>query len=151
MRLIRICGFERDRQKRSKPIAFENDVIQFENNFEIRSQPFEIGAASLGSESFDLDFTSPPFFDYEMYNPNNPNYVDWIEDFYVPLVRESARCVKKGGFVGLYIGDTSAGKIEDFLKNRVSKISDLSFVLEVRFMSVMSEKSRGIYFYSVTN
>ena len=128
-------------------ILFEKEIIRFENGFEIHSLPFEVGSLGLQSESFDIAFTSPPFFDYEMYNPNNPDYKDWIEDFYVPLVKESARCVKRGGYVGLYIGDTSAGRIEDFLRERVSKITDLSFVFEIGFMGLYSEKPRGILFY----
>jgi hypothetical protein len=53
-----------------------------------------LGALELKTESFDLVFTSPPFFDYEMYNPSNPQYKNWINEFYHPLFLQSCRCVK---------------------------------------------------------
>lgn len=82
-----------------------NDYISFDNNFHIYSQPFEIGAKALKDNSFDLIFTSPPFFDYEMYNPNNPEYKNWIDEFYKPLFIESCRVVKEGGHVCIHIGN----------------------------------------------
>lgn len=78
--------------------------LVFSNSFEVRTQPFEVGALALESNSFDLVFTSPPFFDYEMYNPNNPQYVDWIEQFYKPLFIQACRCVKPGHHFGIHIG-----------------------------------------------
>jgi hypothetical protein len=77
--------------------------LQFANGFEIRSQPFEVGSLSLSSGSFDLVFTSPPFFDYEMYNPDNPDYTDWISEFYVPLMQQSYRCVRPGIFITINV------------------------------------------------
>jgi hypothetical protein len=109
----------------------DNEKILFSNSFTIYSLPFEVGAAQLQSESFDLVFTSPPFFDYEMYSDNNPKYRDWINDFYKPLFIESCRCVKRGKHVAIHIGDTSAGNIESFLKEEVHKICDLKLVFKI--------------------
>ncbi len=78
--------------------------IHFSNDFEIHSLPFEIGSKMFADESFDIAFTSPPFFDYEMYNPSNPQYKDWIEEFYTPLFQQVCRLVKSGGFFGIHIG-----------------------------------------------
>ena len=73
----------------------------------MHSLPFEVGAPLLVADnSCDLVFTSPPFFDYEMYHPGNPQYRDWLTDFYEPLFVQAARCVKPHGFVCIHIGDT---------------------------------------------
>lgn len=100
--------------------------MAFSNSYEIHSQPFEIGAVNMPSESVDFIFTSPPFFDYEIYSENNPMYSDWITEFYEPLFVQCARIIKTGGYVCMYIGDTSAGKIDLFLQNRVEKICPLT-------------------------
>lgn len=76
---------------------------------------------------FDFAFTSPPFFDYEMYNPKNPSYISWIEDFYVPLFVQSCRLLKNGSYFGIHIGDTSAGAIMPFLMERVQLICDFRY------------------------
>eukprot|EP01041_Mallomonas_annulata_P002435 gene2435-4725_t len=123
------------------------EEMVFDNGFEIRSKPFEIGSLALRDNSFDLVFTSPPFFDYEMYNPNNPEYHDWIKEFYIPLMQQAHRCVKPGKFVAIYIGDTSAGEIDDFMRNQVEKITPLIKSDQIGFRGLASDKVRGIWVY----
>lgn len=122
-------------------------MLSFSNGFECRAQPFEVGSLELPDSSFDLVFTSPPFFDYEMYNPDNPDYVDWIQDFYYPLMQQSCRLVKHGGHVAIYIGDTSAGSIDEFMRNTVEKICPLKIVYMLGFNGLKSKKVRGIWVY----
>lgn len=125
--------------------------LRFSNSFEIHSYPFEIGSLSIPSDSVDLVFTSPPFFDYEMYNPNNPQYRDWISDFYDPFVVHACRCVKPGNYVGIYIGDTSAGNIEDFIRTRVHTICPMDLVFSIGFVGIMSDKVRGVWIFKKKN
>ena len=121
--------------------------LKFNNGFECRTQPFEVGALALPDNSFDVVFTSPPFFDYEMYNPDNPQYVDWIKEFYVPLFVQACRCVKPGHFVCIHIGDTSAGNIEKFLKTEVQRICSLKLVSRVGLHGMMSQKTRTVWIF----
>ena len=125
----------------------EADHLYFDNGFEIHSQPFEIGARNLESDSFDLAFTSPPFFDYEMYNPDNPEYRDWISEFYVPLFQQTCRVLKDGHYFGIHIGDTTAGKISDFLFNDVHKVSGFVYDFKIGLMGMQSGKNRTVYMY----
>lgn len=128
--------------------VINNEKILFSNDFTIYSMPFEKGAANLESGSFDLVFTSPPFFDYEMYNPANPQYSDWIQQFYTPLMTESCRCVRDGGHVAIYVGDTSAGDIDNFMRNTVPQIlPSLVPMNQVAFRGMASDKIRGIWVY----
>lgn len=133
------CGFELS--------YMTDDRLKFSNGFEIRSQPFEKGALELEDNCFDCVFTSPPFFDYEMYSVDNPEYVDWLTDFYEPLFIHACRCVKPGGYVGIYIGDTSAGAITPFILNRVHLICPLKIVQGVGFLGIMSNKVRGVWVF----
>lgn len=124
-----------------------NKKLVFRNNFKILTEPFEVGALSLESNSFDLVFTSPPFFEYEMYNPQNPQYKNWIDEFYIPLMHHSCRCVRPGGHVAIYVGDTSAGEIDAFMRDRVVQITSLVLRPLIGFYGLSSEKVRGIWVY----
>lgn len=128
-------------------VHLDEEHINFSNNFQCNAQPFEIGARELESESFDLVFTSPPFFEYEMYNPSNPKYVDWLKEFYTPLFIQAWRCVKMGGHVAIHIGDTSAGTIEPFLKNVVQNICHLQLIHRIGLQGLMSGETRTVWIF----
>ncbi len=123
------------------------DKMRYNNSFEIVSLPFEIGIQTYENNSFDFAFTSPPFFDYEMYNPANPEYKDWIKDFYTPLFKQVCRCLQPGCYFGIHIGDTTAGKIMDFLMNDVEKITDFVYESEIGLQGMMSNKIRSVWMY----
>lgn len=126
---------------------FSADKMKFSNGFEIHSMPFEAGAPHLESDSFDLVFTSPPFFEYEMYNPSNPQYRDWLTDFYTPLMQQSCRCVRPGGHVVIHIGDTSAGNIAEFMTHTVQKICSLTLQHKIGLRGMKSDKLREVWVY----
>lgn len=126
-------------------------LLKFSNNFQIHSLPFEEGAPHfVADDSCDLVFTSPPFFDYEMYNPDNPHYRDWLKEFYEPLFIQAARCVKPHRFVCIHIGDTSAGEIVPFLKNQVNRICSLQLIYTLGLTGVMSKKVREVWVFRNT-
>lgn len=78
--------------------------------------PFESPKLTL-ERGYDVAFTSPPFFDYEVYSDKNPQYKDWIKDFYIPYVGRIIEHLAVGGALGLYIDDTSAGSIMSFINS----------------------------------
>jgi hypothetical protein len=127
--------------------TFTNTKLAFKNGFEIYSLPFEEGIKKFDDETFDFAFTSPPFFDYEMYNPDNPQYKDWIRDFYVPLFVQTCRVLKEGYYFGIHIGDTTAGKISDFLFKEVHNVSGFILDFKIGLMGVQSGKNRTVYMY----
>jgi hypothetical protein len=127
--------------------ALSDQKIEFSNGFEVRCQPFEEGAKQLRTCSFDLVFTSPPFFDYEQYNPGNPQYVDWLDQFYKPLFVQACRCVKVGHFVCIHVGDTSAGNINEFMKVTMRMHCPLKLVKRVGLQGKMSEQTRSVWVF----
>lgn len=131
--------------------GLSDSSLRMSNRFQVHSLPFEVGAPRLvQDQSCDLVFTSPPFFDYEMYNPLNPQYRDWFTEFYEPLFVQAARCVKPHGFVCIHIGDTSAGKIVSFLKERVHRICPLQLTHTLGLTGVMSRKLREVWVFRST-
>jgi len=130
-----------------KLIELTDEKLVFSNGFIIYSLPFEIGSKKyLSDETFDLVFTSPPHYDYEVYSLENPVYSNWIEEFYTPLIIESCRCVKKNGMVGLHLSDTSAGSVIPFLNN-VSNISTLKISHKIGLLGHYSKKIRPIFVF----
>ena len=142
--VMKLCGHQ--------PTELASDYIGFSNSYEIYSIPFEIGATALRDNSVDFIFTSPPFFDYEIYTDTNPKYRDWIKGFYVPLFKQCSRIVKPNCYVCIYLSDTSAGQIDKFIREDVSKFTRL--VLQERhigFRGLWSNEVRKIWVFKKTS
>jgi len=86
---------------------------------------FDLGCAEeimpkLSDESYDLIFTSPPYFDVEKYSSNPDQsykkfntYEIWRDGFLKPLVQNSARLVNSQGYVILNVKNYERMKIAD--------------------------------------
>ena len=129
----------------------ENEKIEFSNHFECIALPFEIGILSIESNSFDLVFTSPPFFEYEIYCSTNPKYNNWIQEFYTPLFIQSCRCVKVLGYVAIHIDNTLSGEIDSFLLNKVHQICSLKYAYKIGLQSQTSGQIRPIWVFQKMN
>lgn len=114
----------------------------------IYCEPFETGARRLTTGSVPFIFTSPPFFDYEVYSPSNPRYADWVADFYTPLFREMARICAPGGRIAIYMGDTSSGSLTQFILNIRDVCPELALQPSIGFEGIMSNKVRKIWMFS---
>lgn len=71
----------------------------------------ELNVNDVGT--FDLCFTSPPFYDLEIYDNNNEGQsilsykteLEWIQGFLVPLVEQNIKVLISKGHMALYIPD----------------------------------------------
>jgi len=137
--IMKLCGHI--------PVELSQNWIKFSNSYEIHSKPFEIGAIQLEDNSVDFIFTSPPFYDYEDYTDTNPKYNNWIKGFYEPLFIQCSRIIKPNCYVCIYLSDTSAGKIEDFMRERVGEITDLTMQKPIGFKGIWSNETRKIHVF----
>jgi len=88
-------------------------------NFEIRYEPFE--SANLGSELFDLIFTSPPYFNLEIYDTNDKEasqsisryqgLEQWITGFLFRSLLNAWNHLQIGGNMVIHITDFADNSI----------------------------------------
>lgn len=124
------------------------NYMKFSNSYEIHSEPFEIGCQNISSNSIDFIFTSPPFFEYEVYTVNNPVYTDWITEFYEPLFIQCDRVLKPECYACIYIADTSSGKINKFITERVEQICNLKLEKKcIGFQGIFSGTIRKMWVF----
>jgi len=103
---------------------------------------FHLGCAEnvmkfLSSDSYDLIFTSPPYFGVEHYSDSldqsdnkNKTYDDWLNNFLFAIIKESDRLVKKDGKIIINIKNTKKYQIADDL---ISFCKNNSMVLETTY------------------
>lgn len=98
-------------------------TLDHKNKCRFFSQPFE--TAEVPKQYYDLGVTSPPYFDLEIYNDNSTqsisngknNYERWIEEFYVPYLKNLHYSIRPGGKIIIYISNYSSdGKLIDLEK-----------------------------------
>ena len=133
-----------------KVTIHEGRHIKFDSGYDIYSVPFENSDSWLKEERFDFAFTSPPFFDYEDYNPENPRYRDWYSQFYEPLFKITEKRLKPNAFFAIHIDDTSAGKIRDFLDDKVKIITSFKYCGRIGLVGGKSGKIRNVFLFQKT-
>lgn len=88
-------------------------------------RPFSMGSAdlhrasaedflpSVPAGSIDLVFSSPPFFNTELYGDEPtqsteryPSYTDWVDSFLGVIIAEAQRVLRRGGFFVINIADS---------------------------------------------
>lgn len=72
---------------------------------------------NLGNNQYDMVFTSPPFFDYEVYSSDPRQSINgrttvesWTRDFLLPYVTRAWHSLIINGIFALYISDVRSGK-----------------------------------------
>lgn len=74
----------------------------------VNIEPFE--SVTPGNGGFDVAFTSPPFFDFEIYSEAGTQSTskyrtvkEWTEDFIIPYAQNAMNSLRDGGYLVLYI------------------------------------------------
>jgi len=74
----------------------------------VNIEPFETAIPGMGR--YDVAFTSPPFFDFEIYSEAGTQSTskyrtvkEWTEDFIIPYAQNAMNALRDGGYLVLYI------------------------------------------------
>lgn len=96
------------------------------SKFKIIYEPFEKGILNI-NEKFNLVFTSPPFFDFEIYTNDTdnqsiqkyPQFNKWLESFLFKSLFEAWERLEDNGFMAIYIMDIGNYSIVEPMYNYV--------------------------------
>ena len=102
-----------------------NDI----NKYKVIYKPFESGILDLPQdEMFNLVFTSPPFFDFEIYTNDKSQSIEkyntfekWLNLFLFKSIQESYNRLEYGGYLALYIVDIGKFHIVDEIFQYINK------------------------------
>eukprot|EP01124_Arcella_intermedia_P007717 TRINITY_DN14779_c0_g1_i1.p1 TRINITY_DN14779_c0_g1~~TRINITY_DN14779_c0_g1_i1.p1 ORF type:complete len:735 (+),score=182.46 TRINITY_DN14779_c0_g1_i1:21-2225(+) len=95
------------------PSQTENlkDPSSFPDNIQIIYSPFQTAVLPEG-QTYDLIFTSPPFFDFEIYSKNPgqsvdqyPEFYSWMENFLFTSLSKAWSVLDIDGYLALHITD----------------------------------------------
>lgn len=107
--------------------AYDN-MLKFINNpnYCIITQDFL--KMDFEPESYDTIFTSPPYFDYEIYSKDPNQSIEkrytldsWLKGFFYPYIRKAWNALAVGGYFTIYISDTRTGKYVMNMYNFINK------------------------------
>lgn len=90
--------------------AYQSIIRDFNESttVDLHTLPFQ----DLGYREVDLAFTSPPYFDFEIYtdektqSSTSSSYKEWIKTFYYPMMEVAWTSLKEGGRLILHLGNT---------------------------------------------
>jgi ubiquinone/menaquinone biosynthesis C-methylase UbiE len=120
---------------RSLQTAYKEIMSQFNQlNFNVKCQPFE--DSLINKNFYDLVFTSPPYFDFEIYTTEPDQSVDkyvsykaWLVYFLFPLVKKSFESLKDQGYLILHISDTkNMPKVAEFIHDYILQTLSYQYI-----------------------
>lgn len=93
----------------------------------------EFEKVTLPDLTYDLVFSSPPFFDLEEYAEKNQSYIgrtaeQWYNDFLIASLKKAWSRLEKNGFMVLYINDTKDYAYTERMVNDISKFENSQYI-----------------------
>jgi hypothetical protein len=96
---------------------------------------------------YDLVFTSPPFFDFELYEKSETQSVEkfttldkWLNGFLFPLIQKSYDALVIGGYLGLYISDyNNVHFTKDMFNYIKQQISGFEYCGDINFYNTSTD------------
>lgn len=98
------------------------------SKFTVEKNYFEKEHFDDDEEAFSLAFTSPPYWDLELYEDAEVglSYKEWLLKVYYPYLANMYRMVQVNGYVGLYVDNFSIkGVVYNFAKHTAKIMRDL--------------------------
>ena len=100
---------------------------------------------------FDIVFTSPPYFDVEIYDNDNKQSIKkynkfelWRDKFFSIYIKNCVDAVKKGGLIFIHISNNREFKIVDYLMNEMKKYN----VRKYKYFGIMGASGKCMPIWS---
>lgn len=127
--------------------TFKKD--DYELTYELICQPFE--EVNLEQNQFDLIFTSPPFFELEIYSEEETQSINkfkdfktWLNCFLLTSLKKAFNSLKRGGFMVIHMSDTYYYRPVQPMLNFMRKVSNCKY-MGVLGIQGLSGKTRPIW------
>jgi len=129
-----------------------------DSRYNVINLPFE--DTKLESNSYDLVFTSPPFFDLEIYETDNMNqsikrYSDittWFQNFMAQCIDKSIDALEENGHLALYIADSMNDSYVKKTHEYIIKKKNIQYIGNIYWINkTSSRKLRIIRVYKKLN
>ena len=134
------------------------EIAGSKEKYKVIKKPFEDYRPRVGH--YDLVFTSPPFFDYEIYEKGNktqsvdryPSVEIWKQNFMFPALEKSLLALKVGGHLALYIEDYKGHQYVGAVKKRMKDLENNKFIGCINWVNTDRSKlkSRNTYVWEKT-
>jgi hypothetical protein len=92
--------------------VYQRMISDYRGKATVHNAGFETSVVAPAEEEYDIFFSSPPYFDWEIYSEDEgqsvkmyPDFIHWVTDFLFPCVTKGVRSVKVGGYIILYMQD----------------------------------------------
>lgn len=115
-----------------KMINYFTKNFKLTNKFEVIEAPFE--KVELPNEEFEMIFSSPPFFNLELYSEETTqsyfgrNEEQWFNDFLIFSIKKAWKHLKINGYLVLYINDTPKYKYVSRMISEINSFIDSSYL-----------------------
>ena len=103
-------------------------------------------------EKFNLIFTSPPFYDMEIYTDEETqscfkfkSYDEWREKFFRQMILKSIEFLTTGGHLLVYVNNTKKYKLLDDLKTATKDIKSIKFKGFITWINGKYPKKISVY------
>jgi hypothetical protein len=126
------------------------------NEYNIIKGGFEDENTIIKSNYYDLVFTSPPFFDFEIYENDKKQSVEkfntlekWLNGFLYPMILKSYKALVIKGYFGLYISDYTGVSFTARMFEYIQKnIKGFKYQGDIHFWDHHNKKNaRTIFFF----
>jgi 16S rRNA G966 N2-methylase RsmD len=113
--------------------------------YQVFCKPFE--DYEVEKDKYDLVFTSPPFFDLEIYeNTDTQSLVryntinSWFDNFMKKAINNSIIALQSGGHLALYIGDSLNDSYVDKTSAYISSLKNIKYIGNLNWINKTSSK-----------
>jgi ubiquinone/menaquinone biosynthesis C-methylase UbiE len=134
---VKYSGFDPNSSLKYKYMEIVNKLAprNKQENFKVRTEPFE--SANLKDiKDVDLFFSSPPYFDFEVYTNeetqsinNYKTYSDWVVKFLFKSIKNAFSVIVKDGYFVIHITDTgNMRNVCELIKLYIEEYLDGSYI-----------------------
>lgn len=122
--------------------------------YRVYYEPFETNQVAL-AETFDLVFTSPPYYDFETYTQeegqsimSHPDFEGWMTNFFLASLTKAWANLDVGGHMVIHIGDVGGLKIcQSMCMHVVDKLPGGTYVGVLCVAGNISEAQRPTWVF----